>query len=326
MTRPLARPFFRVGASALLLGSLALAVACRKRPAAPPASAKQGSQALPPSRRVNVAQPSFRNLHFPSERAVGRLFITDWEELVDDTGSLDYEARGEIPVSANLEVYLWIDESAIGDLSFLGSLNPEDIQGIIFPRAREDGNPKVEAAQLVHLERLTALRSLDFTGCALEGSALTRLRPLKRLEKLYLGMTRVGDQDLLQIKDLHELQHLDLQGTTVTAAGIDTLKGLINLEYLNLARTGITDDSVAKLDDLKYLNCLFVSHTGLTDGAVGALKSLAALQSLYIFDSRLTERGLEQLRGGMPGCKIFPLVPVVPTPKLPPSAALQPLS
>jgi hypothetical protein len=73
------------------------------------------------------------------------------------------------------------------------------------------------------------------------------LAKLKRLKKLTLASTDIGDSGLAALGSLRELNELDLTGTQVTDAGLDALQRLSRLDKLSLAGTAVTDAGLMKL-------------------------------------------------------------------------------
>jgi Leucine-rich repeat (LRR) protein len=105
----------------------------------------------------------------------------------------------------------------------------------------------VSDAGLVHLEKLTALKSLD------------------------LRSTKVSDAGLARLANLSALEELDLEGTSVTSAGIGKLAVLTKLRRINLGRTGVGDEVTATLSQLKQLKSINLSRTAVTPEAIQRL-------------------------------------------------------
>jgi hypothetical protein len=113
-----------------------------------------------------------------------------------------------IPASAN--------EQAIIAIRKLGGIvDVEEMEVAFFKNTDISG--------LVHLKRLTKLKSLD------------------------LWDTKVSDSELVYLKELAHLQNLNLKGTKITDAGLIHLTGLTKLTSLQLNNTKVTVAGVKKL-------------------------------------------------------------------------------
>jgi hypothetical protein len=128
-------------------------------------------------------------------------------------------------------------------------------------------------AELVHLEGLTKLETLDLTDTEL-----------------------VTDAGLVHLKGLTKLETLDLSGTATTDAGLVHLKGLTNLQTLKLSG-GVTDAGLLHLKPLTKLQTLALRHSQITDVGLVYLKGLTKLQNLNLTDARSPMRGCCILRG-----------------------------
>lgn len=102
---------------------------------------------------------------------------------------------------------------------------------------------------LAHIEKLTALKSLDLRG------------------------TKIGDAGLAKLAPLIALEQLDLEATTVTSAGVAKLTGLSKLRRINLGRTGVTDDVTATLAQLKQLKSINLARTKVSPESVRQLQT-----------------------------------------------------
>jgi Leucine-rich repeat (LRR) protein len=102
---------------------------------------------------------------------------------------------------------------------------------------------------LAHIEKLTALKSLDLRG------------------------SKVGDAGMVRLARLTELEQLDLEGTAVTSAGIGKLAGLVRLRRINLAQTAVGDDVTATLAQLKQLKSINLARTTVSAESIRQLQA-----------------------------------------------------
>jgi Leucine-rich repeat (LRR) protein len=104
-------------------------------------------------------------------------------------------------------------------------------------------------AGLAHIEKLSALKSLDLRG------------------------TKVSDAGLARLAALSGLEQLDLEGTTVTSAGVAKLASLTKLRRINLGRTGVADDCLATLTQLKQLKSINLARTKVSPEGIRQLQT-----------------------------------------------------
>jgi hypothetical protein len=76
-------------------------------------------------------------------------------------------------------------------------------------------------------------------GAVFPEEDLQKLRECKKLVRLELQYTGIGDAGLQFIKELPALRYLNLSGTPVTEKGISDLKGLRNLKKIYLYLTQV---------------------------------------------------------------------------------------
>jgi len=97
---------------------------------------------------------------------------------------------------------------------------------------------------------------------------------------VYLGGTRVSDDDL------------SLIGT------------LTHLRELYLHRTDITDRGLVHLRTLRHLRLLHLRNTKVTDAGLEELSALHELRKLYLYETRVTDSGVEALRKALPTAEV----------------------
>ena len=109
----------------------------------------------------------------------------------------------------------------------------------------EFGTKAPTNAELVHLESLKDLSTLQIHGEEIGDDGLSHLKELKGLKLLDLSFTRVGDGGLVHLCGLNNLWTLDLSFTRVGDAGLAQIEGRTFLRDLSLRNTRIGDDGLA---------------------------------------------------------------------------------
>lgn len=162
------------------------------------------------------------------------------------------------------------------------------------------------------LAAMTGLEELDLAFGNMSDEGVRKLKPLRRLRKLSLGLTRVtgsgfadlsgrelrelklndcpiADAALPYIARFKKLEDLDLDKTLVTDAGLPRLKGLAALRTLNLRRTAVSDAGLAALSELRSLETLNLEGTAVTDRGLKKLAVLPRLAVLDLSDTKVTD-------------------------------------
>lgn len=270
-----------------------------------------------------------RQLHFPTDRAVGILFsrpenafnyfmegYEGWQPLG--------EARGDVAVPLGNDVRLDVALAASGDLSFLDDLAPDAIQFLNL-RGSNAGD-----GQLAHIGRLDGLRSLDLQQTRITDAGVQHLAGLARLENLDLSafsveregfgagdgacavaakfpklvrldlrLTKVTDQGLAALAGHPELRSLSVEGTKITDAGLPHLKTLPQLQYLHLGMeregTNVTDAGLQSIGELTGLTWLDLGDTKITNDGLASLAGLTNLTWLSLDDTAVTQEGFAHL-------------------------------
>jgi len=99
---------------------------------------------------------------------------------------------------------------------------------------------------LVHLEGLASLESLDLGGTQITDAGLVHVKGLTNLWSLSLKGTQITDAGLVHLKGLTNLYSLALDKTQITDAGLVHLRGLTKLIYLPLHNTQVTAEGKEK--------------------------------------------------------------------------------
>jgi hypothetical protein len=96
---------------------------------------------------------------------------------------------------------------------------------------------------------LEDLVSADFSATKITDAGAALLVKARKLKKLRLNGTAVGDASLETIGGLPELESLNLYGTSVTDEGLKKLGGLKTLKKLYLWQTKVTEKGVEELKE-----------------------------------------------------------------------------
>jgi Leucine-rich repeat (LRR) protein len=156
--------------------------------------------------------------------------------------------------------------------------------------------PSVAAGDdLSFLEKLPNLRSLRLTGDGVTDAQLAHLKPMTKLEELYLPSDQnITDAGIgqMQGQDIDDLLKLDLSGTRITGAGLKDFD-LIALEMLNLKNSSITDDGLIFVEGCSNLVGLYLAHTNVTDAGMHTVQTHGTMREFDLRDTQIDDVGLE---------------------------------
>lgn len=139
------------------------------------------------------------------------------------------------------------------------ALNQPTIKQLVLSRSR------LNSWQL--LSAFSNLEWLDLSFSNFETEDIESLSGLRRLARLSLEGTQVGNRGLEIIAKLPMLQELDLSQCNVDDAAIEHLAGHANLEILWLSNTQVTDQALETIRSLPKLRKCEVSQTKISPQA-----------------------------------------------------------
>lgn len=161
---------------------------------------------------------------------------------------------------------------ALDDLTFVGTVGLESLAG------------------------LPDLLELYMAGTIVDDASCHFIASLRKLKKLRLARTQVGDPGLEALSECSTLEDLDLsENSLITDAGMAHLAKLSALRKLNLWRVQITDSGILMLAPLTKMEWLNLDNTRLSDAGLPVLTDMNALTFLHLGSTQITEAGASSL-------------------------------
>ena len=249
---------------------------------------------------VQAEQIGSRIVHFPKDKAVGRLMIRNVDpgrrsvfrsgwELID-------QAQGDVTIPPRKQLRLEVYRD-VTDISFISELKPNDLDSLSL------SSTNIVDEDFVHLKDLVGLSALDLSSMKqIDGSGLVHLANFKSLKELTCFNANIEDAALEHISKIASIERLKLYLTQVDGSGLIHLKNLTSLKNLSLSKTSITDASLAHLKDMSWLEELELYDTEIGDDGLAYLKGLISLERLILGSidrgsgiSPITDAGLAHL-------------------------------
>jgi hypothetical protein len=168
----------------------------------------------------------------------------------------------------------------------VAEINAQQIPGLVLTNV-------AAGADLSFLEKLPNLRSLRLTGAGVTDAQCVHLKPLGKIEELYLGSDQnLTDAGLSQLPEMDDLMKLDVSGTRVNGTGLKD-KYLIPLERMNFNGTQLTDEGFRSIEGCSNIAGLYCAHTNVTDAGMEALETLGTLRELDLSGTAVGDEGLK---------------------------------
>jgi internalin A len=163
---------------------------------------------------------------------------------------------------------------------------------------------EVGDAEVAILIKAKKLERLDLTRSPIGNSGIECLKDLTKLRELWLDTTKVTDDGLAVLTRLPNLGLLYVSGLRITDAGLERLATLKKLQVLSLEGTDVTDEGLASLRELTDLRLLYLGTTKITDNGIAQLAALKSLEFLDVSGTKVTDTALEKLWEQIPGVVI----------------------
>ncbi|MBN2590959.1 MAG: redoxin domain-containing protein [Sedimentisphaerales bacterium] len=250
---------------------------------------------------IQAEQADSHIIHFPNDKAVGRLLIrnanSDENYNLIDSWELLSQAMGDINIPEGKEAKLEVYEEST-DFSFISNLGSNDIQALSLRRTillDED---------FVYFKNLTGLIAMDICSTnQVHGSGFAHLTNFKSLKQLNCDNSSISDAALEHISKISSLERLTFALSQIKGPGLVHLKNLTSLKELSIPKTSITDDSLMYIKDIISLKRLALYDTQIGDNGLAALENMTSLERLTLgindreidVNSPITDAGLIHL-------------------------------
>jgi len=211
---------------------------------------------------------------------------------VDDDGMVHVGKMKNL--KALLLDFLWISEVGLEQLAGLDKLEELYLAKTL-----------VGDDALAMMSQFPRLKKLRISQCQFENAGLAHLAKVTTLEDLDLSENNsINDSGMPHLSGLKKLKRLNLWRTFVGDAGVEKLAGLTAMEWLNLDNSQISDDCLKHLSGMSKLSFLHLGSTLVSDAGLPALNGLTALKDLKVTRTAVTEEGVAELKKSLPDTEI----------------------
>lgn len=143
----------------------------------------------------------------------------------------------------------------------------------------------IEDGFLANFRGLTSLLILNMTETSISDRGLANLtdegrQPLRSLQRLNLGGTRISETGLQFLNGSSDLWELVLNGTAVSDMSV--MSQFPGLGIIDIGETSLTSDDLQILSELSKLNRLTMDGSSMTETLAGVLAGLPDLRALKL--------------------------------------------
>ncbi len=148
-------------------------------------------------------------------------------------------------------------------------------------------------------------RNLGLHETAAAGACLPTVLKNTELHYLWLGCSKLTDDDLQKLTALKKLEVVILFGGAFTNEGIRHLRTLPRLRDLTLAENAHIDDAVFDhINEIRALTSIKLEGLKITDAGLEKVKTLPKLASISFVGTKVTAEGVAKLRAALPKLKV----------------------
>ena len=264
-------------------------------------------------KQVNFPPPAFGKsdaVGTVCSRKLGTDSFFDWKE--------EMPASGLVFMPPDLEFALSVNPEQASDLSFLETLPPDTLTGLLLGRfyvyragheppektypdlLQTDERPRVLIGddQMAHVAHLDGLREVYLDHATIGDEGVAWLAELDSLQVISLVDTEITDASLALLAELPNLRRLNLTQTNVTDIGVAYLASSESLEDITLDRTGVTDAGLAYLSQLDQLQRLSLNFTDITAAGLAYTQDMPSLMALRSWGANVTQEQREEAACG----------------------------
>ncbi|HXJ41300.1 MAG TPA: hypothetical protein VNH18_18605 [Bryobacteraceae bacterium] len=146
---------------------------------------------------------------------------------------------------------------------------------------------------LRRLTELPDLSSLDLSLTRITDQGMSEIKNLRGITEFSLYFAEyITDEGIAAIKDWKKLRKLNLRGTKIGDTGLEHIAGLTALESLNVGSTLMTDVGLERLTTLTRLKELSMGGNELGDAGLQALRQMHGLIYLDLSGRQGTDKNV----------------------------------
>lgn len=153
--------------------------------------------------------------------------------------------------------------------------------------------------------RVKALRIGDPSISDEQVGNLRQLADLMTIELLLRPSSILTESGLERLIKETCIRALLVEGKAIATDKISTAIAHSNLERLVIPSSAVTDDGLKEIVKCNSLRVVSLNQCIVTDSCVEAICSAEGLQKLWLEETMITELGIDQIRNGLPECKVF---------------------
>jgi serine/threonine protein kinase len=225
---------------------------------------------------ISSTAPAPRSANAPASPSAAEVKAIEW--IFDMGGSVEIlanEKRWSVKSMSLLPSFSFTIVKI--NLAHNRKITDDDLAKLAPLKTTEDlllGQDTITGVGCRHLAALPNLRTLQLWATRVGLEAVEQVATLNQLTSLNLGNNRnITDAALERIKGMKNLRTLNIGLTSITDEGLKNLRGLSNLTTLSVMRTTVSDNGLADLACLRKLESLNLRETRVTEEGIKRLKA-----------------------------------------------------
>lgn len=155
--------------------------------------------------------------------------------------------------------------------------------------------PQIAQANFFKIGQMKMLTSLELPGCPVDDQVVMRWNRLKRLRRVCLDDTAIGEGTMRWLARQESLRSLSLNHLTLDGPSQRSLATLEQVSDLSLVETEIEDQAFVDLMNNHTIEFIDLSKTSLSEAKINAIASSRSLKFCALSDCGLTSESLRKL-------------------------------
>lgn len=231
--------------------------------------------------------------NFPRNKSIGKIGPVLVTRMLK-------EAQYTVTFPADCKLQFRPNSDAFAHPEIFNSFRPFDLQHLIGP---EELSEKCKAKQAMpFIAKLAGITTLSLRTSNIDNDQVVYLNQMPNLESLNVGYTNLTGSGLAKLKRLKELNSLSFGGNNDHYNLMVALAGSKNLQrlYLDSLDTPLSATEARLIASCKNIYSLFLDGSIASDETLQILSSLPKLQYLSLDDCAISAKAIENFKKSYP--------------------------
>lgn len=235
--------------------------------------------------------------NFPRDHSIGRIGEAGFGRTFKD-------ARSIVTFPAKSQLEFQPTGDAFSHPEIFNSFRPFDLQNLEGPEDLGDEGKAKQAMPFI--AKLAGLKSLSLRTSNIDDNQVVYLNQLPNLESLDASYTNLTGRGIAKFKRLKELKSLSFSGNSDYKAMLAALKGSEKLQRLTLEDLDrpLSANEIRLITTCKNIHSLYLEESLATDESLQILCDLPKLRYLCVNDRRISAKAIETFKKSYPAVNL----------------------